>query len=210
MVFFTTRAEVLGLLGINLPPDAFYLEILDIVIMSLAVGFIFKDMFRAPAPAGYDPIREITQRSLNKQNLKFAIMAVAPAIVLHEMAHKFVAIAYGIPATFYAAYGWLLFGILIKMLGVGFIFFVPGFVSLSPTDPLTGAVIALAGPFMHLVLWLFSRYALSHNLFDKKYTPVLVASRYINGFLLILNLLPIPGIDGWHVYQGLWQVFSGI
>ncbi|MBI4439482.1 M50 family metallopeptidase [Candidatus Woesearchaeota archaeon] len=204
MVFFTTRADILALLGINLSPDAFYFEIIDVIIMSLAVGFVFKDMFRAPVPENYDPLLEIRQRTLNRQNLRFAIMAVAPAIVLHEMAHKFVALSFGIPATFYAAYGWLLFGILIKMIGIGFVFFVPGFVSIPPTAPLTGAIIALAGPFMHLVLWLFSKYALSKKLFDRKYTPVLVASRYINGFLLILNMLPIPGIDGWHVYQGLW------
>lgn len=206
MVLSLTRIAVLQSLGINLPPDAFYFELADVIIMSVAIGFIFKDMFRIQrVPENYDPLEEIRQGTLNKDNLKFAIMAVAPAVVLHEMAHKFVALLFGIKATFYAAYGWLIFGLALKMIGSPFLFFVPGFVSMPPSGPLTGAIIAFAGPLMHGILWIFSKHALKRQLFDRKYNNVLIISRYVNGFLFVLNMLPIPGVDGWHVYTGLWE-----
>ncbi|MFC1769022.1 M50 family metallopeptidase [Nanoarchaeota archaeon] len=211
MVLFSTRADILSLLGMSIPVDSFFLEIVDIVIMSLVLGYIFKDIFNYRKPVeNYDPLKEIRGGSLNKENLKFAIMAIAPAIVLHEMAHKFVALAYGVPATFYAAYGWLILGLVLKLMNFNFIFFVPGFVSHGMTDPTTSAIIAVSGPAVHLILWVFAKYALKKGLFDKKYTQLLVVTKYVNGFLLIINMLPIPGIDGWHVYTGIWSLIVGV
>lgn len=210
MVLFTTRAEILPLLGISVSPDLFVFELIDVVIMSLALGYIFKDMFRISAPQEqYDPLKELQAGILNQQNFKFAVMAVGPAVVLHEFGHKLTAMAFGIPATFYAAYGMLLLGVVLRMINFPFIFFIPGFVSHGPAPPLESAIIAFAGPAVHGILWLLCRFALSKKLFDKKYTPVLIMARYINGFLFILNMLPLPGVDGFQVYSGLWQYFFG-
>ncbi|MCK5107843.1 MAG: hypothetical protein KAQ83_03890 [Nanoarchaeota archaeon] len=89
-------------------------EILDIVIMSLAMGFIFKDVFKKPGHA-YDPINYY-KKNFNWDDFKFAVMVTAPAVILHEFGHKFTAIAFGATATFNAAYLFLAIGLVMKLL----------------------------------------------------------------------------------------------
>ena len=122
-------------------------EIIDIIIMTLGVGFIFKDIFvvhKIPVGEKYDPL---LHRPNRMENLKLAVLITAPAVIFHELAHKFAALYYGLEATFHAAYGWLGFGILLKLLNSGFIFFVPGYVTHSSAAlPLHTGVNAFAVP----------------------------------------------------------------
>jgi len=37
--------------------------------------------------------------------------------------------------------------------------------------------------------------------------PLIYFTKYINGFLFIVNMLPIPGLDGFWVYTGLVSAF---
>ena len=78
-------------------------EIIDIIVMTLAIGYIFSDFFKREPLEGYDPIKYY-QRSSMFQNIKFAAMIAAPAVVLHELAHKFVAMGFGATATLHAPY----------------------------------------------------------------------------------------------------------
>ena len=89
-------------------------ELIDVIIMTLALGFIFKDIFVRPS-SPYDPLTYY-KKKINLENFKFAIIATAPAVILHELAHKFVAIAYGLEATFHAHYFFLGIGLLMKLL----------------------------------------------------------------------------------------------
>ncbi len=180
-------------------------EIFDIVVMTFIVGYIFKDIL---------PIKEYPHtitidylQQLEYARFTFAVMAVAPAIILHELGHKFVALAFGVQATFHAAYGFLLFGLVMKLLNFPFIFFVPAYVSHGPTTVGAGIIIALAGPLVHGLLWLISRYSLQHKLVPRKYYLLAAFTKYINGFLFIFNMLPIPGFDGFHVMNGLMRLF---
>ena len=91
----------------------------------------------------------------------------------------------------------------------GFIFFVPAYVSITgASTPLTQSEVAVAGPLMNLVLYLVSWAVLKLGLLkNKNYVFVAVVSKKINGFLFILNMIPIPGFDGFHFFSGIIKTF---
>jgi len=190
-------------------------EIIDAVIMTLAIGFIFMSHFGFSQMKSktIDPIIEYYQkkRSFDWNALWTAAMVTAPAIILHELAHKLVAVFYGLNATFHAAYFWLGIGVIMKLLNTGFIFFVPAYVSHSgAATPLQSASIAFAGPFLNLILWFICWALLKFQIFQMsaRTMKMLAASRYINGFLFIFNMIPLGFFDGAHVLQGLMQHFA--
>jgi len=181
-------------------------EILDIVVMTVVVGYIFSDVFqRFAQPESY-----LRKGKFDWKGLKFAMMVTAPAVIVHELGHKFVALGFGFEATFNAAYGWLLFGVILKLLNTGFIFFVPAYVSIgagigSIITPGVFSLIAFAGPGINLLLWLGAKIALDKKLVGEKYLVFVHLTKQINLFLFIFNMLPIPGFDGFKVYQGIFQ-----
>ena len=171
-------------------------ELLDVVIMTVAVGYIFMDLF-SRHPFGFD-----------KRAFVFACLVTAPALIVHELAHKFVALSFGLQATFHAAYFWLLIGMVLKMLRFGFIFFVPAYVSIGGGQlaPLASSLIAFAGPFLNFVLFVVA-WALLHKRRMKRNTFIfLQVTKQINLFLFVFNMLPIPFFDGMKVYEGIFHV----
>ena len=188
-------------------------EILDIVIMTLAIGFIFKDFFHfTPKVEVLTPEHYLGlagKKMFRWSDFWFAAAVVAPSIILHEFGHKFVAIAFGMVATFQAAYFWLVAGLVLKLMGVGFIFFVPAFTSIIGAGTnLQFTAISFAGPAVNLVIWLASLVILKTNKNLKKNTyHFLFLIKRINMFLFIFNMLPIPGFDGWRVWGGLAKIF---
>ncbi|KYK26356.1 hypothetical protein AYK26_05175 [Euryarchaeota archaeon SM23-78] len=181
-------------------------EILDIIIMTLAVGFIFKDIFR------YRPRVEVItpdsflkmRKGFNWNDFWFAAAIVAPSIILHEFGHKFIAISQGMTATFNAAYIWLGVGVVLKLIGSGIIFFVPAFVAIQGQGTsLQFAGIAFAGPAVNLILWLGSLIILKTAKLKPNLHRFFYLLSRINMFLFIFNMLPIPGFDGLQVYSGL-------
>src|SRR3989344_4651532 len=154
-------------------------EIIDLVLMTLFVGYIFSDIIPVRREH-YDPLVHY-KRKFDFEGLKFAIMATAPAIILHELAHKFVALGFGLDAIFYAFYRSSftlmlgIFTIISKLTGFGFMFFVPGVVGISGNGTnLQFALAALAGPFVNLVLWLGAGYLLKHRMHGKKHHMLLL------------------------------------
>ena len=190
-------------------------EIIDLILMTLFVGYIFSGIIPVRREEHYDPLVHY-KRGFDFEGLKFAIMATAPAIILHELAHKFVAISFGLNAVFFAFYRSSftlilgIFTIISKLTGFGFMFFVPGFVGISGTGTqLQFALTAFAGPFVNLVLWLGSWYLIKNKLYKKKHLLLLLLTQRINMFLFIFNMLPLPGFDGYKVFVGLIRVFIG-
>jgi len=191
-----------------------FAEIIDLIAMTFFVGYIFSDMIPMRRES-YDPLIHY-KRGFDFEKLKFAIMATAPAIIVHELAHKFVALGFGLSATFYAFYRnsfTLMLGILAvisKLTGFGFVFIVPGFVGISGNGThLQFALAAFAGPFVNLILWLGSWYLLRNKMYRKKHHLLLLLTQKINMFLFIFNMLPIPGFDGYKVLMGLISAFIG-
>ena len=185
-------------------------ELIDMVLMILVVGYIFKDMFRQPVInlEEYDPLKHF--QSAVPSNFKFAVLVTAPAIILHELGHKFVAVSMGFTSVFHAAYTWLGIGLLLKLLNTGIIFFVPAYVSTfgNPTA-LQSAAISVAGPSVNLILWLAAWLLLKDKNMVKKYGFALQMTKQINLFLFIFNMIPIPPFDGGNFFWSLIQAFKG-
>jgi len=200
----------------------FYLslqELFDIIIMTLIMGFLFKDMFKPTKRQTYvdDPVAHYRQPKKNAlRDFWFATAVIAPAIILHELAHKFVAISFGLQATFHAFYASKMtlflgvFAIIAKLTGMGFVFLVPGYVEIiGAAPPLHYAIIAFAGPAIHGLFWIGSLlYLKLKKKIPTRTRQFIHLTKYINGFLFVLNMLPIPGIDGFAIYNSLAKVIG--
>ncbi len=199
-------------------------EIFDLVIMSLALGFIFSGFFhqlflmmknKAKGAVGDLKLPYQMRQGATWQDVKLAMIVTAPAIVLHELGHKFVAVFFGLESTFHAAYGWLGFGLLLRLVNAPFIFFIPGYVSVpQTTTPGIMVMLAFAGPLMNLILYISSKIWLGKlKKRGKKVPPVKLLvihlTKNINGFLFILNMIPIPPFDGGKVLFGLIELLKG-
>jgi Zn-dependent protease len=184
-------------------------EIIDIIIMIIALGVIFSTFLsRYRKKEEYDPLTRKVGFDWN--SFKFAILITAPAILFHELGHKFVAMGFGLQAEFHAAYLWLGFGLILALMNTGIIFFVPAYVSILnpgniPVLPIHYSLIAFAGPFVNFLLWMISWYVLKKMHVKKRYLPIIYVTKQINMFLFIFNMIPIPGFDGFKFFQGLLQ-----
>ncbi len=194
-------------------------EIFDVAVMVIAIGYIFSDMFgRQPVIKSYeeDPVSYYTSKfkrkvsGLSWDSIWQACLVAGPAVLFHELGHKVVAMYYGFHATFHAAYFWLGFGVLMKVLNTGFIFFVPAYVQYTGSPlPIENAAIAFAGPFVNLVLWFVCWFILKFKPFEVslRTAQILAGSRYINGFLFIFNMIPLGFFDGAKVLDGILKTF---
>jgi Zn-dependent protease len=196
-------------------------ELFDIAMMSLIIGFIFRDIIRPPKRAQHpdDFLKNVTPGFTPSRlsDYWYAVLLVAPAIIFHEFGHKFTAIAFGLSATFHAAYEWLVVGLVLKLI-FGFAFFVPAFTSIGGANvsALKEVLIAFAGPLVNLLFWLACWLYVKHGMqtaharkkrgHHDRLEFVLLFKR-INGFLFVFNMIPIPGFDGWTVFSGLYHAF---
>ena len=183
-------------------------EIVSLLIMSLALGFIFSDLFSKYKIPSKDPIA-IMRRSNRLNDILFASMIVAPAVVLHELGHKFVAMAFGQFAQFQISAMGLAIGAGLKLIGFPFVVFVPGYVRITGQALLgwQNALIAFAGPGINLLLWaIFS--LIAKGIKEPKNKIILLIMARINLFLFAFNMIPIPPFDGHQVFSGLFSFFS--
>lgn len=178
--------------------------------MTGVLAYIFMDILPSPARAR-DPLEMFTKKK--KQSFEqfiFAAGVVATGIVLHELAHKFVAIALGQDAVFHASYKFLALGVLLKLIHFPVLFFVPGYVSIiGASSPFEHAITAFAGPFMHLLLFGIAWLMLSQKALTPKKPEMrmfLALTKRINLWLFILNMLPIPGFDGFGVFSSIFAM----
>jgi Zn-dependent protease len=175
-------------------------EIKDIIYSTLAIGFVFA-------------------WGNNFTILKFIIMSIIVALsfIPHELAHKYVATKYNC----FAEYQMWKIGLIIAIVMVvvlGFTFIAPGAVVIYSSyhdrygmrhvnlTSKQNAFISAAGPATNLlVALLFLPLAGINAIF---YTIV-----YINSFLALFNLLPIPPLDGskiiWYNIL-LWAAMIGV
>lgn len=179
---------------------------IDLVIMTFAIGYIFSDYFKREPLEGYDPLAYYKKPQL-WENIKFASMIAAPAVVLHELAHKFAAMAFGATATLHAPYTMYAIVILLKLLNFPLLFFVGGYVSHTILPPLESSIVSMVGPLTNLILWLSCLAIVRFRLMNKKYYKILVPVAKLNMFLFIFNIIPLPGFDGYNFITSLIQLF---
>ncbi len=181
-----------------------FLEIFDLIVMCVAITFILNEFIWSRL---YLSRAAFAVSSIEK--MKFTFLVVAPAIVLHEMGHKFTALAMGLKATFHASYPGLMIGIVLRLIQAPFIIFVPGFVSTMGGTPLQHSIVAFAGPLVNLLLWLGSTLILKSAVsLTHKQRLAFHITKQINIFLFFFNMIPFAPFDGGHVVNGLIQTFS--
>ncbi len=177
-------------------------EVVQIALTVVIVGFIFSSRIRKPRTE----LEEYLTTNI-WTDIKYAALAAAPAVVLHELMHKFIALGYGFSAHYVASWWGLAIGAFLKIIGSGFIFFLPGYVSIQGFGTaLQFGLTALAGPLTNLILFLVSWIVVERNLMPR-YSHLWATSKQINLWLFAFNMLPIPGLDGFKFYVSLFSLF---
>lgn len=183
-------------------------ELIDLVIMVVAVGFIFSKIFKKEQIA-YDPLEQLRKKSVWFDDLWYGIIIAAPAIVLHELAHKFVAMGFGATATLQAPVILYLIAIAMVLSKFPIIFLVGGYVSIiGQLSPVQLALVSVAGPLTNCAIWGVSRIIVKNNVM-KKYTREIVLVGKLNFFLFVFNMIPIPMFDGFGFFYNILRVIFG-
>ena len=180
-------------------------EIIELTVTIFAVGYIFSGFLKKPR---YEFEQLYERKLFNWEDVKYSALITAPAVIFHELAHKFVALGFGYTATYSASYFGLALGAFLRMMSSSFIFFIPGYVSISgAANPFNFALVAFAGPLTNLLLFGLAHVALEKN-WIPKYARVLYLTKKINMWLFIFNMLPFPGFDGHKVFTGLMNAIA--
>ena len=128
-----------------------------------------------------------------------SFILVMSSFILHELAHKFTAQRFGAWSEFRMYPAGLILCLVMSV--VGFLFAAPGAVYIRGyiTDEMNGKISA-AGPAVNigisaiaLTLWMVIPNGLSASIF--------FLLGYMNAFLALFNLLPIPPLDGSKIYK---------
>jgi len=178
-------------------------EIGKLAIISLVIGFIFQGFYSPRVKTVYDRLHK---KKFNFYDFKFSTLVVAPAIVLHELAHKFVAMGYGFTATFELFPFGLILGTFLKLIGSPFLIIAPGFVKISELaleNPMAYRLIAFAGPAINLILWLGALFLLrSKKRWTRTQFAALSLTKTLNMWLFFFNMIPFGPLDGAKVFFG--------
>ena len=178
-------------------------EIIQLIIITGVLGYIFSGFIERP---NKDPF---SVKRFSWKDIWFAALIATPAVVLHEFGHKFVAIAFGLAASFHVFWTGLILGVLLKMIGSPFLFLAPAYVSIpAGATYFQSAFIAFAGPGVNLLIWGMSALVLKYKVhMSQNEMLVWAISKKLNFFLFWFNLIPIPPLDGWAVLQGIIGMF---
>jgi len=143
--------------------------------------------------------------------LPIVLIGTLTAFILHELAHKFVAIHYGCYARFFLWPVGLGFAILLSLITSGsFVFAAPGAVYIwgKNVTRKENGIISFAGPFTNLcisIIFVILLLVFSHFSNTQYMLNIFYYVAMINAFLGVFNLLPIPPLDGFKVF--LWNKF---
>lgn len=175
-------------------------ELFELIVMTVALGYIFSGFAKQRTVESY------LNPTSYWDDIKFSMLITAPGIVLHELGHKFVAILFGLKAEFFASYFGLGIGVLLKLVSSPLLVFVPGYVQISTSTPLQGALIAFSGPFFNLSLWLLGFYMLKNKKRMKRKEMIgWFLVKKINMILFLFNMIPLPPFDGFQVVSGIYR-----
>ncbi|MFB6133772.1 MAG: metalloprotease [Halanaeroarchaeum sp.] len=175
-------------------------ELRDLLVAWIALGIAFAFFFERVTPTGLAAFVASPDFFVA---LTVSLVTVGVGFLLHELAHKVVAIRYGQHAEFRADYGFLLLAVAGGL--AGFIFAAPG--AVYHRGRLTVAQyghIAVAGPITNLALAaLFAPLTVVAPLIGQRGVE-------INLLLAAFNMLPVGGLDGKTVREWSLPVYVAV
>lgn len=165
-------------------------EVRDILISMLVIAGIFAYIFGG--------------KNINSTiaYLPITLIAVGLGFVLHELAHKFVAIHYGFWAEYKLWVQGLILAVFVSIIS-NFIFAAPGAVYIHGeyiSDEQNGKI-SLAGPLTNIILALI--FLALIPLFAGNEILLLIGTIgfTINSFLALFNLIPFSILDGAKIFR---------
>ncbi|MFB2622609.1 site-2 protease family protein [Methanothermobacter sp. KEPCO-1] len=131
--------------------------------------------------------------------LPATLVTVGLGFVLHEIAHKLMAIRYG----FWAEYRLWLEGLVLALVTsyFGFVFAAPGAVYIHGNyiEREVNGKISIAGPLTNIMLALI--FLMASSVLPSPLRDVAVLGYAVNSFLALFNLIPIAVLDGAKVFR---------
>lgn len=186
---------------------------LFIAWIAIAVSFTIINITPYGLMGSFNPISPVTALIY----FGISLLTVGIGFILHEMAHKFVAIRFGYWAEFVKDNTMLLVAVIMAALA-GFVFAAPGATVIYSRDgrPLTkreDGIISAAGPVVNLLLCivfaaLFFVAGGKAGLAGGNLLAMLgIAGVQINAMIAAFNLLPVSVLDGRKVFAWSIPVF---
>jgi Zn-dependent protease len=179
-------------------------ELQDLALAWVALSVAFALFFAGGGTAG---VRRLLQAGVALP-LAVSLVTAGVGFLLHELAHKVVAVRFDQVAEFRADYGMLFLAVMTAL--VGFIFAAPGAVHhRGRVTRRELGLIALAGPATNLLLAAVFLPVYVGGAVAGSPLAVLVGGRglAINLFLAAFNLLPIGSLDGATVREWSTTVY---
>jgi Zn-dependent protease len=177
-------------------------EVRDILISMIVIALIFAYIFSG--------------RNLSNPNfislIPITFIAVGLGFVLHELAHKFVAIRYGFWAEYKLWAEGLILAVIVAV-ALGFVFAAPGAVYIHGNyiSREQNGKISLAGPATNIILaglfFLMMYYFSSFQLL----LQLGFLGFWVNSVLALFNLIPISIFDGAKIFRWnplIWVVMA--
>lgn len=164
-------------------------EIWDILISMIVIAGTFAYVFRGINNGDFISLIPIT------------MVAAGLGFLLHELAHKFVAMSYG----YYAQYQLWVQGLLFAILTAAFfgvVMALPGAVyTYGNMSVEENGKISVAGPLVNIILAIIFFVLLQLVTFSQVITTICFLGFFINSFLAFLNLIPVSILDGTKIIK---------
>lgn len=147
--------------------------------------------------------------------IPISLVAVGTGFVMHELAHKYVAIHYKKQAEFRMWREGLIFALILPLITGGrFLFAAPGAVYIYGDKITTkeNGIISLAGPVANLIMGtilVFIAGLIAYSGGVDYLIAITMTAAYVNFFFAMFNLIPLFVLDGakvakWNI--GIWAV----
>lgn len=184
-------------------------ELFNLLILIVAIAYILSGYIKSPKKS----LKQLRKRTLfDWEDFKFATIIAVPAILFHELAHKFVAMAFGAAATFKIFGFGIILGLFLRIIMSPILILAPGYVEIAGEVALETTqmgVVAFAGPLVNLLLWLGPTFILKTQRKIKRTTATfLFYTAFLNMWLFIFNMIPFPPLDGSKILHALIAGFA--
>ena len=162
-------------------------ELRDLVVAWVALGFAFSLLYVTVTPTN---LSEVLVSETFAVEFGLSLATVGVAFLLHELAHKVVAVQFGQHAEFRADFGMLALAVAGGL--AGFLFAAPGAVHhRGRITPREHGLIAVAGPLTNVVLAVVSLGLMLTIAPDLGWRGL-----FINVLLAGFNMIPFGPLDG--------------